>query len=237
MRIRRFLWVSPLALLLMMAMVACSSGTPEPTTGPAPTEAPAAVNPTEAPEQPEAPGEGTATYLIDPSQSEARFKIGEVLRGQDNLVIGATDQLEGQVVVTEDDLSGSSVSVITIGAGGFKTDSGFRDRAISEFILDVRAYPSITFEPTAIQGLPRQLNLGEEVELLIEGTLTIREIALPVTFEAVATLASENQMEGTATAVINRSDFELDIPSVPQVASVEEEVQLEIEFVALPAAP
>lgn len=40
------------------------------------------------------------------------------------------------------------------------------------------------------------------------------------------------QITGTATAVVNRADYGLQIPSVPNVANVEEEVELYIDFTA-----
>ena len=40
------------------------------------------------------------------------------------------------------------------------------------------------------------------------------------------------QLAGSATATIAREDFNLVIPSVPDVADVEEEVELYIDFVA-----
>ncbi|MCK5923661.1 MAG: hypothetical protein KAG66_22195 [Methylococcales bacterium] len=39
-------------------------------------------------------------------------------------------------------------------------------------------------------------------------------------------------ISGTATAIILRSEFDIQIPSVRSVASVEDEVTLEISFVA-----
>jgi hypothetical protein len=43
---------------------------------------------------------------------------------------------------------------------------------------------------------------------------------------------SETQIAGIASAIIARSDYGLTIPSVPNVANVEEEVELYIDFVA-----
>jgi polyisoprenoid-binding protein YceI len=53
-----------------------------------------------------------------------------------------------------------------------------------------------------------------------------------VTFDVTAQAVSNNQISGTATATIQRSDFNLQIPSVPRVANVGEQVALQIDFVA-----
>jgi len=43
---------------------------------------------------------------------------------------------------------------------------------------------------------------------------------------------STTRLTGTATTVVNRGDYNLTIPSVPNVANVGEDVTLEIDFVA-----
>jgi len=53
-----------------------------------------------------------------------------------------------------------------------------------------------------------------------------------VTFAVTATAVSETQIRGAATGIVNRSEFDLNIPEVPDVANVEEEVELTIDFVA-----
>jgi polyisoprenoid-binding protein YceI len=75
--------------------------------------------------------------------------------------------------------------------------------------------------------------VGQPVRLEISGDLTIRDITQPVTFTAEVVLAAENRLEGSATATIQRADFELTIPQVPRVAGVDEAVVLELDFVAL----
>jgi len=53
-----------------------------------------------------------------------------------------------------------------------------------------------------------------------------------VTFDVTLTPVSETRLEGTATSTIRYADFGLSIPRVPSVASVADEVRLEIDFVA-----
>jgi len=42
------------------------------------------------------------------------------------------------------------------------------------------------------------------------------------------------RLDGTAKTTIKYADFGISIPQVPQVASVDETVDLEIDFVAVP---
>jgi hypothetical protein len=44
--------------------------------------------------------------------------------------------------------------------------------------------------------------------------------------------SSDARLEGTATATIAYADYGISIPQVPQVASVADQVRLELDFVA-----
>ena len=213
----------------------------EPALEPAPTEAQAeattAPEPTaEAAAPTEAPVETAAgaplLYTIDSAASEVRFQLDEDLRGVRTTVIGVTDQVAGQLSVNLVDLSQTQVGVIQINARTLVTDNNFRNRAIQNEILDTGSFEFITFTPTGIEGLPASATMGETVTFTLVGDLTIRDVTLPATFNVEATAVSETQITGSATAVVNRADFGLQIPSVPNVANVDEEVELYIDFTA-----
>jgi polyisoprenoid-binding protein YceI len=55
-----------------------------------------------------------------------------------------------------------------------------------------------------------------------------------VTFDVTTSAASESRLTGTATTTIAYADYGITIPQVRQVASVEDQVRLELEFVAVP---
>jgi hypothetical protein len=88
------------------------------------------------------------------------------------------------------------------------------------------------FTPTAVEGMPESVTIGEPVTFQIVGDLTVRDITAPVTFDTTVTAVSETELQGSATATVQRAVFELTIPSVPSVANVGEDVGLEIDFVA-----
>ncbi len=192
----------------------------------APTDEPAAEPPTEA------PAATALVFTIDSATSEVRFQLDEDLRGARTTVVGTTDQVAGQLSVSLADLNQTQVGVIQINARTLATDNNFRNRAIQNEILNTGQFEFITFTPTGIEGLPASAAIGEPVAFTLVGDLTIRDTTLPATFAVEATAVSETQITGTATAVVNRADFGLQIPSVPSVANVEEEVELYINFTA-----
>jgi len=218
----------------------------EPTAAPAEaTTAPAEATtaPAEATTAPEATAEtptevssapaGTAqVFTIDSTASQVRFQLDEELRGSPTTVVGTTDQVAGQLSVNLADLSQTQVGIIQINARTLATDNNFRNRAINNEILDTGDFEFITFTPTAVEGLPASATVGQAISFSLVGDLTIRDVTQPATFTVEATAVSETQIVGTATAIVNRADFGLQIPSVPNVANVEEEVELYIDFTA-----
>ncbi len=171
-------------------------------------------------------------YEISQAESEVRFELDEDLRGVRQTVIGVTDQVAGEMAVDLADPSSTQVGVIQINARTLATDNNFRNRAIQNEILETGDYEFITFSPTAVEGLPDTVAIGETVEFALIGDLTIRDVTTQAQFNVTATVVSADQISGTASAVITREAYGLRIPSVPNVANVEDEVELYIDFVA-----
>jgi polyisoprenoid-binding protein YceI len=173
-------------------------------------------------------------FQIVPDQSEARFQLDEVLRGQPNTVIGKTNQIAGQIAISPNDLSATQLGKIQVNARTLATDEDRRNRAIQNFILNTNSYELISFEPTSITGLSGPAALGQPYNFEIAGNLTIRDVTQPVVFKATAQAESADRLVGNVSTVIKRSDYNLTIPNVPFVANVGEEVTLQLDFVATP---
>ena len=171
-------------------------------------------------------------FEISQDDSQVSFDLDEDLRGARTTVLGVTDQVAGQIALNPTDLSTVQVGTIQVNARTLATDNDFRNRAIQNEILDTGSYEYITFTPTAVEGLPDNIGVNETVSFTIVGDLTIRDVTQQVTFDVTATLVSETELNGTASATISRQDYDLTIPSVPQVANVDEEVLLVIDFAA-----
>ena len=241
--IKRFLSMMILLLITVLALSACGVLS-EPEVPSAPIEAmpleQAAAEDESAPEAEASTEEepvtdassGATIYTISPEGSAVRFELDEDLRGQRITVVGETDQVAGELAVDLGNLGDTQVGVLQINARSLATDNNFRNRAIQNEILNTGNFEFITFEPTAVNNLPDSAAVGDTVEFTIDGNLTITGITAPATFSVTATVVSEDQITGTATAVVNRADFGLNIPSVPNVANVEEEVELYIDFTA-----
>ncbi len=202
------------------ATAAASTAAPQPQA----TQSPAA-----------APATGEATlYRIVPDESEARYEIDEILRGEPFRVVGRTDQVAGDIILDFANAAASQVGVIRINVRTLATDEERRDRATRSRILQSAeaAYEFVDFTPTALEGLPATVGVGDTASFTIVGDLKIRDVTAEARFQATVNVVAEDRLEGTAEATVLRSTYNLIIPNVPFVTDVSEEVLLGIKFVA-----
>jgi polyisoprenoid-binding protein YceI len=221
-------------LVLVSLILAACGGAPS-AASEQPEEAPMEEPMEESAEEPmeeAASVEGATTFTIVPAESEARFIIDEVLNGEDTTVVGVTNEVSGEFTVDYADLSSGAYGTISIDAGTLATDRDRRNNAIRDFILQTGQYPEITFAPTSVEGLPASAEIGTAYPVTITGDLTIKDTTQPVKFEGEVMPVSADRVEGSASATIARGDYSLGIPNVPFVASVEEQLALEFDFVA-----
>ncbi len=174
-------------------------------------------------------------FTIDPSQSEARFVVDEVLRGEPRSVVGETDQVAGQIATNPTEPSTAQLGPISINARTIATDDNQRNGAIRRWILSTDNFEFITFTPTALVGAPASVTLGQPYSFQIAGQLTIRDVTRDATFDATVTPVSPSELKGTAIGTIRYGDWNINIPDVPFVAGVGDQVRLELDFVATTA--
>ena len=227
------------AILLLAALAAACAPAATPTE-PAVVEPPSvAPQPSEpSPVEPAATDEaaaGTATYTFITGETVARFVIDEVLSGNPKTVIGVTNRVTGTMSFDLSTPSQATLGQVQVDLTSLETDSGFRNRAIREAILQTGKDGNqfATFTATQIEGLPETVTTGTSYELQITGDLTIMGTTRQVTFDAVVTPVSADRIEGTASLTVPYADFGVEIPFLPpQVASVADIVRLEIDLAA-----
>jgi polyisoprenoid-binding protein YceI len=201
----------------------------------APAAEPTAADVSEPTEAAPASDSGGTIFNIVPEESEVRFILSEVLSGQPTIVTGVTNQVAGQLLVDFASPANTQVGTIRINVRTMETDNDFRNRAIrSQILMSARdEFEFAEFMPTALSGLPDQVAVGQPVSFQIIGDLTVKGITNSVTFDATVTPVSEARLEGSASTVVQRAMYEMQIPRVPNVADVSEDVTLELDFVAV----
>lgn len=180
------------------------------------------------------PASTRALYRIDPASSTVTFHLQEDLRGVRTEVIGTTSEVAGDIVLDAGNPAASQLGTIRINARTLATDSEFRNRALRSQILKSAndQYEFIEFVPTAINGLPATIEVGQTYAFEVVGNLTLVGQTQPVTFTAQAVLASPTSLTGTATTTVTYANWGLSIPNAPGVANVTPDVTLSINFTA-----
>jgi polyisoprenoid-binding protein YceI len=160
-------------------------------------------------------------YKISKS-SVVEFRIDEILRDKPFTAVGTSSEIAGDISISDDTVT---IGTLAINAKTFKTDDERRDGAITRLILKSEdpANEFITFVPTSIERMANSLN--------ITGQLTISGITKPAVFVASINVTDES-ITGTATSTIKRSDYNLVIPNIPFVASVDDDFMIVTKIVA-----
>jgi polyisoprenoid-binding protein YceI len=173
---------------------------------------------------------GGSTYQIQPTDSRARFVINEVLRGSPKTVVGTTNQVAGEIAFDASQPTSAQLGTILVNARGLTTDDPQRTRALANQILKTDQYEYISFSPTRLSGLPQTVSAGQPFTFQAAGNLTIRGVTRPVQFDVTVTPDTDGSISGLASTSINYADWGLSIPNVPFVASVDNQVVLQLEF-------
>ena len=137
--------------------------------------------------------------------SYAGYRVNEVLNGQDVTVTGRTEDVSGQISITDSTLTTGTVEVelATVATDESARDDYFRTQA-----LRTDEFPTATFELT--EPVPVASD-GSDLELV--GDLTLHGVTDEVTVTAQAAAAGES-LQVVGSAPITFADFEVEAPDL-----------------------
>ncbi len=175
----------------------------------------------------------TSSLKISEEESSVEFSIGEILNGKDFTAKGMTNKISGDISFSKKDDSSVDVSIknILVDARDFKTDSENRDKAISGFILRSKNNENFNFIKFTPDESIVNMTPGVKKNFELSGDLTISGITKKATFN-LALIFGEDTLSGEANTKIKRSDFDLKVPSVPFVAEVNDEFNVDVKILA-----
>lgn len=179
--------------------------------------------------------DATRTYVVAPTGNEARYRVREQLLGFDrpNDAVGVTARVAGVVVL---DGGGRIMpgSRITVDLSDLTSDSDRRDGYIKRRTLDTENHPEAVFVPGRLIGLDGAIPATGEASFRIGGDMTVRGVSRPTVWDVTARRDGDT-IVGTATTRFSFSRFELEIPRVRSVLSVDDDIRLEYDFRFTPA--
>ena len=177
---------------------------------------------------------GIERFVIDPSASEALYRVGETFFNRNNqfkVAVGTTHGIQGEILVDRGHPSQSRIGPITVDISGLASDSRRRDREIRSQWLESARYPTAVFTPITIDGLPGVYVDGRAIPVRIAGNLEVHGVTKSATFAGTVTLAGQ-LLTGDATANVLMTDFGFDPPSLLGFLQAQNQVELEIQFTA-----
>lgn len=145
--------------------------------------------------------------------------------------IGETSEVSGAFTFTADGEIVPESSRIVLNAASLRSDEENRDRYLRQNGIQTATYPEIVFVATNIDGLEWPLPTSGEASFTILGDLTVREVTRPVEWETTATFDGST-ITGAARTNFTFGEFEMEVPDLFFIVSLEDNIRLELDFVA-----
>ena len=163
----------------------------------------------------------------------ARYKVREQLAGVSfpSDAVGTTSAVSGVIVVNPDGSINASQSKITVDLRTIKSDQQMRDGYIQSRTLETEKFPTLEFVPKRAVGLPTPLPAGMQAQagFQLVGDMTLHGVTSETTWNVVATFGNE-VVAGRATTTLQFPTFQLTKPTLARLLSVDDKIELEIEF-------
>ena len=163
----------------------------------------------------------------------ARYKVREQLAGVSfpSDAVGTTQSVTGVVVINPDGSIDAEHSKISIDLRSIKSDQQMRDGYVQSRTLETEKFPTLDFVPKRAVGLPTPLPAGMQAQAGFQliGDMTLHGVTQEVTWNVVATFGND-LVAGRATTTLQFATFKLTKPSLARLLSVDDKIELEIEF-------
>jgi polyisoprenoid-binding protein YceI len=174
--------------------------------------------------------EGVRRFVVVPGDSTAKYVVEETLSGLPATAVGETPDVTGEIYLTPEGLYDGVESKFMVDLSTLKTDESRRDNYVRQNVLQTNRYQFAEYVIESVDGFPAGYVEGEEASLTLTGTMTIREVSLPITFTVLARQAGDT-LTATADTQFNMSDFGIDPPQVV-LAKAKDGVVLQVVIIA-----
>ena len=187
----------------------------------------AEIEETEVTEGGELDGEYAAVPGPPESPSFVGYRVTEQLAAavieQETTGRTPADAVTGTFTITGNMVEEASV---TADVRTLASDNGLRDNAIRSRGLESDQFPEATFTLTEPIELPAEPQLGETVQFTAIGDFTLHGVTRPVEIRI------EGRWDGTLIQVVGNlpivfADYDMEAPTAPAVASIEDEGEME----------
>ena len=170
-------------------------------------------------------------YAVVAERSEVRYRVREQLAGLrfPNDAVGATRAVEGGLALDGQGRIIEMESKFSVDLATLRSDEPKRDNYLRRNTLDTDRYPTIVLVPTELRGLRLPPPATGTASFTLLGNLSVRRATGPTAWEATATFNGDEVTIRAKTA-FRFADFDLRIPRVASVLSVEDLIRLEADL-------
>jgi polyisoprenoid-binding protein YceI len=164
--------------------------------------------------------------------TKARYKVTEQLAGISfpSDAVGTTEAITGAIIVNPDGTIAPE-SKLTVDLKSLTSDQSMRDGYIQQRTLETEKFPTLVIVPKRAVGLPAPLPAGQQAQagfqLIVD--MTLHGVTKETTWNVVATFGNTS-VGGRATTTVQFADFNMTKPTLARLLSVDDKIQLEIEF-------
>lgn len=171
--------------------------------------------------------------LVFGRETTARYLVREQLarRNLPNDAIGETTDVLGSIMLGSDGGIVSQSSKITVDFLTLRSDEPRRDQYLQNNALESSKYPKGVFAVREIVGLPRPWPIIGDATFQLTGDMTIHGVSRPLSWDVVATF-HDNHVVGQAKTRFTFDEFGISVPSLFFILSVDNDIRLELDFVA-----
>lgn len=181
---------------------------------------------------PPAPDQTKPQVLTVTTGTRARYRVTEQLAGISfpSDAVGTTDAITGAIVLNPDASFGPT-SKIDVDLKTLSTDQAMRDGYVRRNTLEVEKFPMLTIVPKRANGLtmPLPSGMGAQMGFQLVTDMTLHGVTKEIVWTTIATFANDS-VSGSAKTTIDFAAFNLTKPSLARLVSVDDKIQLEIEF-------
>jgi polyisoprenoid-binding protein YceI len=221
----------PVIAMAAMVVVHGASGTAE-SQPPAPTQSGPPAQPGQRRASAPAPDQTKPQVLTVTTGTRARYRVTEQLAGISfpNDAVGTTEAITGTIVLNPDGSFGPT-SKIEVDLTTLTTDQAMRDGYVRRNTLEVEKFPMLTIVPTRANGLkmPLPSGMGAQAGFQLVTNMTMHGVTREVAWTTIATFGND-AVSGSAKTTIDFATFNLTKPSLARLVSVDDKINLEIEF-------
>jgi polyisoprenoid-binding protein YceI len=149
------------------------------------------------------------------SNSQAGYRVNEVLFGQHHEAVGRTSSVGGQITI-----AGAKVSqgAFTVDLTTVTSDQSRRDRQFSGRIMDVSSFPTAMFKLTQPIDFGSVPTGSEAVKANATGDLTLKGVTKSVTFD-VSGKRTNNTVAVSGSIPVTFADFDIPNPGFADITT------------------